>query len=169
MTFHSPLSRVGKIIDSLWPILHASKDIGRIFGEKAMIVYRRQKNSKGNLVRSKFKGEGSVDKGMRKCCKSRCENCNFVDEGSTFCRNGRIFYIKYLVDCDSAGVIYLIICKKCSKIYVGSTIKSFRRRFNNHKRKVVSKGMAMAKGMYRENICMPIFTRTVMRELKIYW
>ena len=31
------------------------------------------------------------------------------------------------------GVIYLISCKKCRKQYVGSTITSFRYRFNNHK------------------------------------
>ena len=101
-----------------------------------MIVYRRPKNLKDNLVRSKLKGEGSGDKGMRKCGKSRCQICNFVEEGSTLCRNGRTFHINYLFDCDSAGVIYLIICKKCSKIYVGSTITSFRRRFNNHKSSV---------------------------------
>ena len=34
-----------------------------------MIVYRRPKNLKDNLVRSKLKGEGSRDKGMRKCGK----------------------------------------------------------------------------------------------------
>ena len=31
------------------------------------------------------------------------------------------------------GVIYLITCKKCANIYVGNTITSFRKRFNNHK------------------------------------
>ena len=38
-----------------------------------------------------------------------------------------------MFDCDLSGVIYLIICKKCSKIYVGSTTTSFRIRFNNNK------------------------------------
>ena len=27
----------------------------------------------------------------------------------------------------------MFTCKKCAKIYVGSTITSFRKRFNNHK------------------------------------
>ena len=39
----------------------------------------------------------------------------------------------YCFDCDSAGVIYLLTCRRCSKIYVGSTVTSFRKRFNNHK------------------------------------
>ena len=134
MTFHPALLGVGKIIHSLWPILHASEDMRSIIEEKPMIVYRRPKNLKDNLVRSKLKG-GSGDKGMRKCGKSRCQIYNFVEEGSKFCRNGRIL-LYYLFDCDSAGVIYVIICKKCSKIYMGSTITSFRRRFNNHKSSV---------------------------------
>ena len=109
MMFHPALSGAGKIVDSFWPILYASEDMRSIFGEKMIIVYRRPKNLKDNLVRSKLKGEGSGDKGMRKCGKSRCQICNFVEEGSTFCRNGRIFYINYLFDFDSAGVIYLIM------------------------------------------------------------
>ena len=51
--------------------------------------------------------------------------CSFVEK-HTFC-------INYHFDCDSQGVIYLISCKKCGKQYVGSTITSFRYRFNNHK------------------------------------
>ena len=58
MTFHPALSGVGKIIDSLWPILHASKDMRSIFEEKPVTVYRRPKNLKDNLVESKLKGEG---------------------------------------------------------------------------------------------------------------
>ena len=41
---------------------------------------------------------------------------------------------------DSSGVIYLIECKKCLKLYVGSTITSFRKRFNNHKSSLVRYG-----------------------------
>ena len=46
----------------------------------------------------------------------------------------RSFHINNFFDCDSSGVIYLqITCRKCNKQYVGSTAKSFRIRFNNHK------------------------------------
>ena len=69
---------------------------------------------------------------MRKCSKSRCRICQFVEEGDTFGENAE-YCINFLFDCDSPGVVYLIKCKTCSKIYVGSTITSFRKRFNNHK------------------------------------
>lgn len=45
----------------------------------------------------------------------------------------RKYFINFEFNCDSCSVVYLIKCKKCSKIYVGSTITSFRKRFNNHK------------------------------------
>ena len=151
MTFHPALSGAGKITESLWPILHASEDIRSIFEEKPMTVYRRPKNLKDNLVRSKLMGEDSGDKGMRKCDKSHCQICNFVEEGSTFCRNGHIFYMNYLFDCDWAGMIYLIMCKKCSKVYVGSTITSFRTRFNNHKSSVKKYGNGQ-RGIPGENL-----------------
>ena len=46
---------------------------------------------------------------------------------------GHVCYINFGFDCDSAEVIYLLNCKRCSKIYVGNTVTSFRKRFNNHK------------------------------------
>ena len=44
-----------------------------------------------------------------------------------------MYDIYYAFNCDSKAVNYLIICKKCQKIYVGLTVTSFRKRFNNHK------------------------------------
>ena len=65
---------------------------------------------------------------MRKCGKSRCQICKFVDEGEE-----RTFVMNFCLNCDSAGVVYLISCQTCNKTYVGSTITSLRMRFNNHK------------------------------------
>ena len=86
------------------------------------------------LVRTRVTMGDIEDEGMRKCGKSHCQICNFVEEGSSFeDGRGHMYYINFGFDCDSAGVIYLLNCKRCSKIYVGSTVTSFRKRFNNHK------------------------------------
>ena len=92
---------------------------------------------------------------MRKCGKLRSQICQFVEEGDTFGRNAE-YCINFLFDCDSPGVVYLIKCKTCSKIYVGSTITSFRKRFNNHKSS--ANRFAISKpGEQRENNCMNTF------------
>ena len=44
MNFHSALSGVGNIIDSIWPILHASDDMKEIFQNKPMIAYEAKKS-----------------------------------------------------------------------------------------------------------------------------
>ena len=72
-------------------------------------------------------------KGIKKCDKARCQICNFVVETQKFEHNGHTYWINYSFDCDSIGVIYLLKCARCFKVYVGSTITTFRKRFNNHK------------------------------------
>ena len=129
---HPALSGIGKIIESLWPILHVSEGMKNVFEEKSMVAYRRPRNIKDEIVRSKVKRVNNDNKGMRKCGKSRCQICKYVKEGCEFNEDSRKFYINFASDCDSEGVIYLISCAKCGKKYIGSTITSFRKRFNNH-------------------------------------
>ena len=71
---------------------------------------------------------------MKKCGKSPCQICTYVDEERTFEGGGRTYFINCVFDCDSVGVVYLTKCERCAKLYVGSTIISFRKRFNNHER-----------------------------------
>ena len=137
MTFHPALSGVGKVVDSLWLILLASDGTAKIFNEKPEKVYRRPRNLRDSLVRARVRMGNIRDKGMRKCGKSLRQIWGKIvlgEEGSCFgdCR-GHMYYINFSFDCDSTGVIYLLTCDRCSKIYVGSTVTSFRKRFNNHK------------------------------------
>ena len=116
------------------PILQASDGMAKIFNEKPKIVYRRPRNLRESLVRARVRMGDIGDKGMRKCGKSRSQICNFVEEGSSFGDGRRhMYYINFSFDCDSAGVINLLTCKRYSKIYVGGTVTFFRKRFNNHK------------------------------------
>ena len=55
LNFHPALSGVRSIIDSLWPILHASEDMKKVFGERPMVNYRRPRNLKDELVRANLK------------------------------------------------------------------------------------------------------------------
>ena len=112
----------------------------RVFGEKPIVSFRRPRNLKEELVRAKLKDEKVISVGMKKCGKSRCKVCGFVEEGRNLEEHGDKFKINYLFDCDSEGVVYLISCTKCIKNYVGSTITSFRKRFNNHKSSLVRYG-----------------------------
>ena len=124
----------------------------RIFEKPPRVSFRRPKNLKDELVRSEIKGIEGSSKGVRKCGKARCQICNFVKEGNTFCDNtSKVYYVNYEFDCDSEGVIYLLKCGRCHKHYVGSTINSFRKRFNNHKSSLLRYGKGK-KGMPGEHL-----------------
>ena len=70
---------------------------------------------------------------MKKCGKSRCQIRSYVEEAEEFEYGNKKYWINYPFDCDLDGVIYVIRCISCSKIYVGSTITTIRKRFNCHK------------------------------------
>ena len=87
---------------------------------------------------------------MKKCGKPRCQICGFVDEDCTF-QGERTYFINFLFNCDSSGVVYILSCNPCQKIYVGSTITSFRKRFNNYKSSFTRYGKGQ-KGMAGEQL-----------------
>ena len=93
-----------------------------------MVCFRRAKNLKDNLVRSKLRGEEETVLGMFKCGKKKCKICDNVVTGDGFKSyvEGRSFRINRRFDCDSEGVVYLISCKSCGLQYEGNTITAFR-------------------------------------------
>ena len=137
LDFHPSLSRVSNIIKDLFPMLANCANTREIFSSVPFVSFRRPKNLKDVLVRAKLpKSHGSWGrKGMQPCGKSRCQICAFVSDSDTFYDHDRknSFKINYHFNCDSSGVVYLLSCKKCMKSYVGSTVNTFRLRFNNHK------------------------------------
>ena len=131
VTFHPALSGIGRVIESLLPILHTSEDMKNIFPDKLRVPYRRPRNLKYELVRAKVKRENDSEKGVKKSGKLRFQICRFVDEGCMFLGKPT-YFINFPFNYDSSGVVYILSCKMCDKIYVESTITSFRKRFNNY-------------------------------------
>ena len=70
-----------------------------------MVCFRRAKNLKDHLVRSKLRGEEETVVGMSKCGKKKCKICDVVT-GVEFRSyvEGRSFRINHRFDCDSEGV-----------------------------------------------------------------
>ena len=134
VNFHPVLSKINSIIDSLWPLLQASESM-KVFCAKPMVAYRRPRNLKDELVRAwvKKQGEEVCIRGMRISGRTRCQICRYVEERDIFGLGNRMYDIYYAFESDSEAVIYLIICRKCQKIYVGSTVTSSRKCFNNHR------------------------------------
>ena len=74
---------------------------------------------------------------MKKCNKSSCNTCPFVNETKIIKSSANKFQveIKTAVNCESSNVVYIISCDKssCKYIqYVGETGKKLKERFSQH-------------------------------------
>lgn len=76
--------------------------------------------------------------GMYPC--GHCAVCKFVMKTNTFkdSTGKQMYKIKPFVNCSTTNVVYQIICP-CGKIYVGKTIREFRKRMGEHISSIVTK------------------------------
>ena len=73
--------------------------------------------------------EPSSDNNSAPCCTSRCQICPFIEETKTFENKDKkeTFDIrKWILNCRTDLVVYLIEGKSCSTQYMGSTFTPFR-------------------------------------------
>ena len=128
VNFHKVFSGINRIISLLRPILHAAENMKNLFGENPIVAFRRPRNLTDELVRSKLNKLRDKIESMKKCGKSRCKICTFVEEGREFGRNNKKYLINLSFNCNSEGVIYLISSKKYRKNYVKSAVTSFSKK-----------------------------------------
>lgn len=72
------------------------------------------------------------NKGTTKCLRRICTSCPFINESPAIKFPNRIFYINDYFTCSSINVIYVIICKRCNKMYIGETGRRLSDRFHDH-------------------------------------
>ena len=93
------------------------------FIKPPILAFRRDKNIKDIFVHKKhnsmfFKQEHRCEPGSRNCVI-----CPYVRKTHTFTNfEGKIFNVKYHINCTTETVVYALFCKHCDKfIYVGET------------------------------------------------
>ena len=104
---------------------------------KPKVVYRRNKNLKDILVRSKFEKVKEIltHRKSTPCKKLLCSWCPYMKVTDTFKSNSdhKEYKILHELNCNSPCVIYLVTCKKCNKQYVGKSERQLNTRLNNHR------------------------------------
>ena len=127
-----------KLVQKLHSMLKCTEEHRKVFPESPFIAFRRCKNLKDILVRSKLYNvdNGVCDsKGCSPCRKSRCQVCKVMCSATTFISRvtNKEYRINFSFNCDSSNVVYLLECSVCGLQYVGSIYTSFRVRFNIYK------------------------------------
>ncbi|XP_055959087.1 uncharacterized protein LOC130014223 [Patella vulgata] len=75
------------------------------------------------------------------CGHPRCQTCKILNISDHFHNktSGTKFPILDQLSCSSLNIIYLILCRKCDKQYVGETQNALRERINGHRSDIVTK------------------------------
>ena len=139
VTYHLGLPNIKGMLSKPNPVLHSSQRCRDAITKVPMVAFRRLKCLSDYLVRAKLRSDAKEEiTGTSRCGSNRCQICNFLCVGRTFCSktNGKEFRINHNLNCNSENMVYLITCKVCGIQYVGSTNTTFRFRFNNHRSRI---------------------------------
>ena len=72
VTYNPDLPPVRRIVNQRWNLLHEDERLKKVFKNRPIIAYRKPKNLKDLLVRSKFVYEQEEEKGCSPCNDQRC-------------------------------------------------------------------------------------------------
>ncbi|CAN7976810.1 unnamed protein product, partial [Ixodes persulcatus] len=133
LTFSNQSPNVTAILRKHFNILQQSERLAKVITTVLRVVYRRSRNIKDSLVRSKITATEST--GSRPCGKSGCGVCPHVTPRNSIEITNSNFTNKIYgnLNCDTSNVVYLLQCSTCGAQYVGQTETPFRLRFNNHR------------------------------------
>ena len=109
-----------------------------VFPEPPLVAFRRQKNVKDYLVRSKvpdkINRKSLRDKRGMKRCGKQCPACPFVKEGKFVNLKKGTWKINTEATCQTNNIIYLLECNKegCKERYIGESSRSIKERIKEH-------------------------------------
>ena len=139
VTFDPRLPSIQGIHQKYWKgMTNKSPYLAEVFPEPPLVAFRRQKNIRDFLIRSKVPKEtnrkSQRDKrGMKKCGK-QCPACPFIKEGKHVKLNKSTWTIGSVVNCESSNIVYLIECQKeeCKERYIGESSRPLKERVKEH-------------------------------------
>ena len=157
ITYHPALPPISSIVKKHHKVMiNDDPRLRRCFPKPSMVAYKRPKNLRDLLVKSKFQtGKRSIRKsnGFSRCGRGffgMCKTCELIpDHGiknHTCHKTKESFTIKSPVTCITKNVVYKISCKKCQFFYIGETSRRFCDRFSEHRGYVSQKDVTKPTG-----------------------
>jgi hypothetical protein len=134
LNFHPNNMPIRNIILKNYNLLRTHPTTQHIFTTSVVTAYRRERNVKNHVVRSK---DPQPEPGMRPCKRPRCKTCKFVITTSNVVGpTGTKHHISSTFTCTSRNLIYAIVCQRCNQIYIGETKTPLAVRFSDHIRSI---------------------------------
>ena len=124
-TYNKTFPGLRNQVESTWDLLGRSSTTRHISETNLKVSYRRPKNLRDHLVRSKLPKLDdqcqTKDSGPRtKCENAKCRYCLRLNKTGRVTSNttGRTYTSMKNIDCMSNNLVYCINCKKCGKQYI---------------------------------------------------
>eukprot|EP00079_Xenopus_tropicalis_P034390 XP_017948161.1 PREDICTED: uncharacterized protein LOC108646244 [Xenopus tropicalis] len=139
LTFSPQYNRIKKIINNNLNILRTDPILRQILDKGCRYATRRTETLKNKLSPSLIKAD-TVTKtwlatnGMYRCGSRQCITCNFVLKTQSFTSfmTNKTYKINHYINCNTKNVIYLLMCTKCNKQYIGQTSRKLKDRIREH-------------------------------------
>ena len=108
-----------------------------VFPKPPLVAFKRQQNIKDKIIKAKVppvqgKYPRRTKNGMKKCLKSTCRACPYIDEKTKIKAKKFTWKITKEVNCRSKNIVYMIECGKCFQRYIGETERMFKDRIYEH-------------------------------------
>ena len=81
-------------------------------------------------------GYSHTDAGTYPCRRPRCLTCKYTTPRTNVQGPKSVYTIRDRFTCQSENVVYCIVCRRCSVLYIGETGRRLRERFSEHLRSI---------------------------------
>ena len=121
--YHPLLKFISASFDMNLSVLCMDKEVKEVFTPRPMVSFLSACKLSSYFIRAKlYHLERTV--GSYKCKGKRCRVCNNITEADSFtCSNDQTnSKINQMFHCNEKCLIYLIMCNRCLRQYVGQTV-----------------------------------------------
>ena len=117
LTYNSFIIGTRRIMIHNYNILSSDPETRAIFPTPPLVSYRRDRNLRDILVHS---ADGSPsDVGTLPCRRPRYQTCKYITPQTVIQGPKKSYTIRVHSICQSENVVYCIICRRCTCIYIG--------------------------------------------------
>ena len=140
LTYHPHNIPVKNILLKNFHIIQADMSLKEVFPSPPLVAYKRDTNLGDLLVHSRLLSSSGNDTtpGTHPCGLPRCKMCQYVSSATVIRGPKDNFTVRRRFNCQSADVVYAVICSLCSDatlmMYVGETFRSLAVRGEEHLR-----------------------------------
>ena len=102
------------------------------FEENNLFIIYTIKHNLNSMLINNLKFINNIKYSFYKCENTNCKVCAYADTAYFFKLNKFSLTFKSQSHCDSSGIVYIIACIKCNKIYIGESGRRVKDRIGEH-------------------------------------